>query len=394
MKSKYKEVLLLLRIALFGDHSPLPASLSWPQIFCELTTHTVAWLPGDILPELPGLDEQELKRWKAGVLRNMQHVYHMLAEQEALISLLEESGIHSVVLKGTAAAMNYPQPDYRTMGDVDLLVEKGKAEDALALMLQNGYQLTYPVEHSKRHYNLNKNGIEYEIHKSFRPELDELLFEGIKDAQKAELYGFEFPVLPELQNGLVFLIHTRRHLRVGIGLRHVLDWVMYADAVLNDNFWKTSFQPAVKALGLEEFARVMTRMGQLYLGLPEENRSFCCAADEAVCRDLMEYVLANGNFGAKNGKMGAAAGTLTEFGSVKELFVMLQKRGCITYEKKIRQYPFLRPFAWLMRIGDLLVRGLRRKIGFRTMRQSFQESRRRVQLLKKLGIRPEEAHKH
>lgn len=394
MNSTEAAVLEVLKASLFDGKIDLLDHIDWREVYKELHAHAVTWLPTDILPEFSGLDEEAKKAWTMGAVRNMQRNYHILQEQDVLLKLLAAKGLKAVVIKGAAAAIHYPQPDYRCMGDVDLLLKEDEADKALVLMQEHGYRLSFPVDHSNRHYNLNKNGVEFEVHKSFSPVIDEILFEGMTDIQRGKLDDFEIPMLPELHNGLVFLVHAIVHLRVGIGLRHILDWVMYAYAVLDDAFWATSLQPVLKGLGLEEFAIVLTRMGQMYLGLPQENRTFCRCTDEAVCRELMAYVLDNGNFGVKNGKMGAAAGTLTEFGSVKELFVMLQKRGCITYENRIRKYPFLKPFAWLMRIGDLLLRGLRRGIGLDTMRSSFQESRKRVHLLDKLGVRGISEHKH
>ena len=59
--------------------------------------------------------------------------------QNVLISLLEENNIPSVILKGAAAAMYYPYPSLRTMGDVDILVRRKNLERAVQLMEDNGY---------------------------------------------------------------------------------------------------------------------------------------------------------------------------------------------------------------------------------------------------------------
>jgi hypothetical protein len=39
-----------------------------------------------------------------------------------VISILQDAAIPVAVLKGAAAAMNYPHPEYRSMGDIDISV--------------------------------------------------------------------------------------------------------------------------------------------------------------------------------------------------------------------------------------------------------------------------------
>ena len=54
----------------------------------------------------------------AGVARFVRYTY---AEQQ-LVRLLEDSGIPLVMLKGSAAAVYYPEPSRRSFGDLDFLV--------------------------------------------------------------------------------------------------------------------------------------------------------------------------------------------------------------------------------------------------------------------------------
>ena len=72
----------------------------------------------------------------------------------------------------------------------------------------------------------------------------------------------------------MFLIHMVDHLRVGIGLQHVFNWVMYAANAINGVFWKEMYQPTVQMLGMEAFVCALIMMEQIYPGMPEENRSY------------------------------------------------------------------------------------------------------------------------
>ena len=61
--------------------------------------------------------------------------------------------------------------------------------------------------------------------------------EGLKHTDTFELYDYTFPVLDPVRNGLMLLIHTAGHLQNGIGIRHLLDWGIYADRYLTDAFF-------------------------------------------------------------------------------------------------------------------------------------------------------------
>ena len=56
--------------------------------------------------------------------------------------------------------------------------------------------------------------------------------------EKVELDDFLIPVLPSLQNGLVLMLHIVKHLKSGLGLRQIIDWMMYVDKQLDNEKWE------------------------------------------------------------------------------------------------------------------------------------------------------------
>jgi len=397
MNTNYEAALALLRAALFGAPLTLPASVDWQAVYQELQQQAVACLPASILPDLPGLDDAFRQRWAMRTITSMQRFYHILQEQSDLLALLQSAGIKAVVLKGTAAAMYYPNPDYRSMGDVDVLVEDGRADEALRLMLQNDYELTKPAGQHKIHFNLNKNDVDFEIHRSFAVRLcdsaavhlNACLFESIDKAEIHSIAGYTFPVLPQLQNGLVLLAHTNQHMKEGIGLRHVLDWVMYAAAVLDDTFWYSTFKEEAERIGLDKFAIALTRMAQLYFGLPTENRTWCQTAEKELCDRLLQYVLDSGNFGNKQADTKAISYNWNAIRGIKNTLKNLQIAGCINFRHVIEKYPFIKPFAWLLRIGRLLMLCIKQGVDIKTIRDTYEASRDRIALFEDLGLRME-----
>ena len=145
-----------------------------------------------------------------------------------------------------------------------------------------------------------------------------------------------------------------------MGLRQIIDWMMYVDSVLDDSFWKSSFEYAAKSVGLDTLARTVTRMCINYLGL-EDKFVWAQNVDDGLCQRLMENVLSSGNFGRKQGQGNNVETVLTAVKS-KGLFHYLQHSGEYNW-KAYKNHHWLKPFCWLYQ-------------SFRYTRQGIQSNRR------------------
>lgn len=393
MNQTQQTVLSIIGSALFAKEPTIAPDTDWQEVQREMLLHGVVFIGMDNLSELPGIAPSLIESWSNAGFGAMKRFYRVLREQAAITSLLGSTNVQSVVLKGAAAAMYYPNPDYRIMGDIDLLIERGRTDDAVGLMTQNGY--THASAGScSRHESMRRGDLEIELHRFFSAHTDnaasqylnDLLLDAIPRAETHTLQGVAFRTLPPLENGLVLLEHLNHHLSEGIGLRHVLDWAMYASNILTDEFWHASFQQQAQRIGLETLAIVTTRVAQLYLGMPTENHTWCMDADEEACRALIEYVLSCGNFGVKHGQTKQVKRISTGFVSIGEMFRRLQADGCLNFSRQIKRFPILKPFAWLMRIVRLVYLSIRKGLRLKDLRSSFAESRERITLFRQLGL--------
>ena len=189
-------------------------------------------------------------------------------------------------------------------------------------------------------------------------------------------------MLPRLSNGMVLLAHMREHLQSGMGLRQAIDWMMYVNKELNDDFWNAEFRQAAEMVGLEELAITTTRMGQLYFGL-DNNLSWCKSADERLCGTLLENLLLCGNFGNKLNSGKQVETVATAFRKMG-VFRYLQKAGEHNW-KAYKKYRWLRPFCWFYQIFRYIRQGVRAKRG-KDIFQDLDQSKERYEMLKKLGV--------
>lgn len=308
-----------------------------------------------------------------------RYVQYRYAERE-LIKLL--NSIPFVILKGSAAAIYYPIPSSRSFGDIDFIVPPSDFDKAKRLLESNGYTKYSRPQDDDRHCGYQKEGYTFELHKRFSYDdldIEKYVLAGIENRVLGRIGEYSFPMLPPLPNGLVLLAHMRSHLKSGLGLRQVIDWMMYVDKVLDDKFWYSSFKPAVDEVGLTTLAVTTTALCQKYLGLKE--RAWVRGVDEEVVDQLLESLLSSGNFGVKHGK-GNNVETVTSAMRRNGVFYYLQLAGEHNW-KAYHRHHFLRPFCWLYQIFRYVKQGVHRG---KRLKEDMKRGNTRYELMKKLKI--------
>ena len=380
MKQSESILLDLIKESLFGISREYPADTDWDAVYKEAQAQAVLGIVSDIIPK------QCESKWEIRKDRNDANYIQNLYVQEQLIDLLDSKEIPLAILKGGAAAIYYPIPSQRTMGDIDFIVPTEKFEETRTLLKESGYKCLYgskgKVERESIFYKDDK---EIELHYRFSdPDLDveKFITDGLKHTEIKSIDDFEFPILPKLANGIVLLAHMRHHLQMGMGLRQVIDWMMYVDKELNDEFWRDSFSKAAVESRLDNLAIVVTKMCQEYLGLKKEV-TWCKGANSHLCRSLLDNVILSGNFGNKNGQ-GRLVETVTINFRKEGIIRYLQKAG----EKNWKAYHvhhWLKPFCCFYQIGRYIKQGIQTKRGEELI-ADIGRSKERYKLLKELKI--------
>ena len=360
------------------------ASLAFPALFTDdLAFNTVPSLQSTPVPK------ELLDTWESYSDKLRVKYHHVLSAQDALLKLLKNNNIKSVILKGAAAAVYYPAPSRRSMGDIDFLVPQDQYEEAEQLLKDNGYNVTHPREDNSRHCGFIKDGIEFEIHHHFSHDdavdIEEYLINGLNNIDTKTIDGHSFPMLPATQNGLVLLDHMRNHLQSGMGLRQVIDWMMYVNATSKEDFWEKELLPIIKQKNMYTFAATTTKMCKKYLGLTDtKNIEWCDTADPTLCEELFNALMSNGNFGRKKGNDNNVERIFT---SIRRhgLFHRLQESGKHNW-KAYKKHPWLKPFCWIYQIFRYARQGLSTGRNTKQIKQDLDESKQTTNLLKKLGI--------
>lgn len=376
-----------------GEGVVLPEGFDPAAVYAELQEQTIpglALVPGSLADACQ--DKALVAKWSNFDLKRRVLFAHLLNVQDEVLGVLDGAGIKAVILKGAAAGMLYPDPALRSYGDIDFMVSPDNLKKARSALLAAGFTGEDDEGVSDHHVGLEKDGVHLELH--WRPNgipagagkerLDALFLDALVHTETATVQGHEFPVFPTMTNGVVLLLHARKHLaHGGLGFRQVIDWMMFARAYLAGEGW-TEFSGLLDDPQLERTAKCLTRFCQVYLGMPEEGFAWCAEIEPSVCVSLLEHVMLLGNFGHKT-KPKSGATALERVRGPISLFRYLQEGGMSNW-KATRTHAVLRPFAWIYQAGRCARAMLTRENSLARIQLDIDEAARRRKLAEEMGL--------
>ena len=362
---KNNNVFELIKLSLWGKGNPT-VDLS---VYQEMKNHAIVALPASVLSSL-NLPPEVVSEWRKNIFQQIAY-YDIYKYVQSNLPI----DVPYVILKGTSAALYYPHPEYRSMGDIDIITRREDYDSSCEAMINNAWrETTSRIDKERgRHRSFEKKGIIVEIHAFFASMNDVKKAKALDDLIVCNITDNH--ILPDLINGLVLIDHVNQHMEEGIGLRQIIDWMMFVDKCLTDDKWN-EFETMAEQTGLKKLAVTTTKMCELYLGLPTQK--WCMDADDKLSRELMEYVMKCGNFGVKLNKADAFyVSRLHQLRHPITAIKDLQHKGCENLA--IARNPILRPFAWI-------VEGMRHICKTPIIMKKYRKARRTNALFKSLGV--------
>lgn len=225
--------------------------------------------------------------------------------QAALVNTLESGAHPYVILKGEAAAAYYPRPELRLLGDVDFLLQEDHIQAVTEKLKQQGYELTQTDQQYHQSFLRGKEQMELHYEISGIPvgkagtAVREYLASVFEERKLTQREGRAYYTPCPAHHGLILLLHMQHHMQShGMGLRHIMDWACFVARTAGDAFWQERLLPLLRGIGLLRYCQVMTKMCSMYLQTACPAWAEC--AEEDLCRELMEDLMAGGNFGCKD----------------------------------------------------------------------------------------------
>jgi len=253
----------------------------WDRLVRKAVRNSVASLLYDLVERIPDIPEkarEEIEAYSRGIARVN---YRMLILNKQLAGLFEQAGIRYCLMKGMAAAADFPVPDLRKAGDIDLLlIDVNDSDRAVSTLAQLGFE-PEKDQHSLHHISMvDKTGLEIEVHtllaepfdnSAINKYLEKLIPECGKHVIKKEVMGIEICMLEDAFHAYELLLHMLQHfLRAGFGVKLLCDWVVLWNREVDEKN-REQYLKLVKESGLKGFSDTITRACIKYLGLKREN---------------------------------------------------------------------------------------------------------------------------
>lgn len=276
--------------------------LAEEQSVLGLLSAGVEKLPNGILP----LTEKLTLLGKCQLIEQRNAAMNsFLAE---LVQRLHEAGINAVLVKGQGIAQCYAKPQWRSSGDVDLLLDEvnyKKAKDLLMPLATNaGKEFEY-----NQHQSLTIGSFTVELHGSQRCGLssrmdaviDEIQREVCKDGKSRIWMNGNVPINLPAPNEDVILVFThflKHFYKGGLGLRQICDWCRLLWIYRNE-IDVAKLEKRLRKMWLVTEWKGFAAFAVERLGMPVEAMPLYDSSNrwKSKAKQIEAFVIASGNFG-------------------------------------------------------------------------------------------------
>lgn len=224
-------MITLLRSALKNETLTLPKDFDWYSACQILYEHHLTGLGirGAVRcgvsaanPELRSLTAQLCKEIAASRLQMQQ--------LERVYALFEAHGIKYVPLKGAMLKALYPQPELRTMGDADILIQQEQYSMIQTLLPSIGMKEDSESDHE---YVWSGSGLKLELHKRLMPTYNADYYSYYGDGWERIEIGETGAAchLTREDHFIYLLVHFAKHYRIGsVSAKNICDFWVYRKA--------------------------------------------------------------------------------------------------------------------------------------------------------------------
>lgn len=378
----------------------LPASFSYEKLYETAREHSVIPI---IFQELYRLDPG----WEKGSRESLESFKKSYISAVYLSSLqdfgveelgekLAEQGIEYIPVKGYVIKNLYPEPELRTMSDIDILIQEKDRLRADEILKNLGYERQGLGSNV---WTYKRGMVTFEIHvnlagKKYWNDVDYIgYFSGL--FQKSHPIEDKTERRLTLEDHFLFLcFHLAKHLcSTGAGIRMILDIALYIKHYDKQMDWQYIWEEADK-LQLRDFIENMLFICRSWFHV--ETAASSKKMDPRTQAIFEEYVLSGGVFGfEREDSIRRLRKGIREEGSNRSLWVKLRALLYLAFPDRehmkdflpeLEDHPALLPAAWVKR----WYLGFRNKERVKKSLENFsgnvEEAKSQWELLKKIGL--------
>ncbi len=292
MNTVHRGILTLIRSALTDEKLALPNDFTLEQ--ADELIRKQSLLPmayqGAYNCGVP-VDSEIMKRYQQAYYQILMRSERQLGAVEKICTAFEENGIDHMPLKGSVLKKMYPKPEFRPMGDADILIRNEQYTAVRSAMSALGFHEGLASDHD---YTWTNEHLLVEIHNCLfsqhQPVFRAYFEDGWCRAQVKQ--GHKHSLAPEDEYVYIFA-HMAKHFQLsGIGARQMIDLYVYRRAhPMMDEAKIESVLDRMHLLAFYHNIKIM-------LAVWFEDRP-----TDSVTDVITDFVFSSGNFGTTANKM-------------------------------------------------------------------------------------------
>ena len=245
---------------------------SWERIYRMAADHGLSAVVWDGICRLPAAQQPPREtriRWALSAEKLEERYRHQQQTASKLAARFSEEGLRMLLLKGLGLSRDYPLPEHRECGDIDIYLY-GESDKGDRILHEIG---AHPYFDVPKHSEYVWDGVLIENHRTIlnvrrnrtEQELNAVL---VRLLEKEGTHGLAPGIqAPRATFNAIFLIrHAAVHFqKEGIVLRHLCDWACFLTRHW-DEIDHALFRTAMEDYRMDRFADLMTAAAVEYLG--------------------------------------------------------------------------------------------------------------------------------
>lgn len=348
-----EEFLSLLRDARLGLRSE-PREVDFAKLFVLGLQHEVLALLYEQIGRFPGFPDDLQAQWKKYAIR-INAIQAIKSDRFVrLYQRFLQADLKVLVLKGIVCRSLYPKPDNRPSNDEDLYVRKEDSARAEQIMVEDGFHV---ANRSAEVTTLldPASGLSIELHTTLFSEksqaygsYQQFFADAFAHPAVHRIMGCDVYSLSHAQHMLFLIMHFVKHfLHGGVGIRQVLDIIMYAERFGPEIDWDHLYvvldEEHVLTLCENVFAIAVDHLGFDVSRITLPQGVDLVALDYA---ELLDDIVAAGLFG-KSSKEREHSSTIT-LNAVADGKRSLRKSLFPGVSDLAGRYPYLNAHPWML----------------------------------------------
>lgn len=253
-----------------------------------------------------------------------------LYDVENILGKFDEEGIRNIPLKGYFMKHLYPQSDFRTMGDIDILVDRNNFGRIKKVFIENGFEDVGVINSKEIHFK--KDLLYFEIHADLSENYEGYYDDIWNRVSLRNGYKYSYQMKPEdFYSYMIY--HSGKHFSGGgIGIRMIMDIYVFITKYPNLDFGYLKSE--LKKMGLDVFEESCRELALNWF-----------TNEPTVINELGEFIMYCSTFGNRKVNFYQSGQKTGSNFWLKQVFIPYKRmRNSYQYLEKA---PFLLPFSWV-----------------------------------------------